>query len=214
MRALDLQRLAEYYLAAMKNETPKIVLASASPRRVELLSGIGLDFTVRPVEIEEIPRSDESGEAFAVRVAGEKALKSRDEATADIHIGCDTVVLVDGEILGKPADRDDAVRMLRLLSGRSHQVLTAVALACDTLHCDFCVTQVSFDALGEHAIEWYVDTGEPMDKAGAYGIQGRASLFVARIEGSYSNVVGLPIQLLPELFRKQGYDLYRLLKTV
>ena len=176
-----------------------------------MLSGIGLPFDVRPVRVDETPLHGESGEDFAVRIACEKVLSSRQETTADIHIGCDTVVIVDGEILGKPVDRRDAARMLALLSARSHKVLTAVAIACENLHCDFCVTSVSFDTLSEQAIAWYVATGEPMDKAGAYGIQGRAALFVSGIEGSYSNVVGLPIQLLPELFSKQGYDLYRLL---
>jgi len=175
------------------------------------LNSIGLDFHVCPVSVDETLRDGETDKEYALRLARAKAVASREVHPDNIHIGCDTVVVLDGRILGKPRDDTDAVRMLRLLSGRTHRVVTAVALAGTEVVSDFCETEVSFDPIDEEMIRWYVDTSEPMDKAGAYGIQGRAAIFVSRISGSYSNVVGLPVNLLAKLFSLLGYELADLL---
>jgi septum formation protein len=180
-----------------------LILASASPRRIELLRQLGAPFAVRPSGAEEMPRRGEDGVAFARRAARDKA-----EAVAAANprawvIGADTVVLLDGEILGKPRDESDARRMLRSLSGRRHRVVTAVALvapggvACEELAIE---TAVEFHILAEAEIDAYVATGEPSDKAGAYAIQGGAQAFVRAVEGSLTNVVGLPLEEVRALF--------------
>ncbi|HUX08641.1 MAG TPA: Maf family protein, partial [Acidobacteriota bacterium] len=152
----------------MAPKLPKIILASASPRRAELLSRIGVKFTVRPVSVDEIPLDGEEPRDFALRMAKEKAERGR-KGEDELVIGCDTVVVVDGTILGKPRDAGEARTMLKLLSGRSHSVITAVALAGERNTADFAETVVEFDPMDEGMIDWYVRTGEPMDKAGAYG---------------------------------------------
>ncbi|HUX06075.1 MAG TPA: Maf family protein [Acidobacteriota bacterium] len=187
----------------------KIVLASASPRRAELLSRIGVKFTVRPVAVDEIPLIGEEPRDFALRMAMEKAERGR-KGEDELVIGCDTVVVVDGTILGKPRDAGEARTMLKLLSGRSHSVITAVALAGERNTADFAETVVEFDPMDEGMIDWYVRTGEPMDKAGAYGIQGLAALFVRRIEGPYDNIVGLPVNLLAHLLAELGCNIIEL----
>ena len=187
----------------------KIVLASASPRRAELLSRIGVKFTVRPVSVDEIPLDGEEPRDFALRMAKEKAERGR-KGEDELVIGCDTVVVVDGTILGKPRDAGEARTMLKLLSGRSHSVITAVALAGERNTADFAETVVEFDPMDEGMIDWYVRTGEPMDKAGAYGIQGLAALFVRRIEGPYDNIVGLPVNLLAHLLAELGCNIIEL----
>lgn len=177
----------------MASELP-LVLASASPRRAELLDRAGISFVVDPASVDESVLPGESAEAYAGRVARAKALVVHARHPGRAVLAADTVVVVDGAILGKPRDDADARRMLRLLSDRTHDVLTAVCLIQDGAEESFIArTQVTFTPLGDDEIDWYVGTGEPRDKAGAYAIQGLASRFASRIDGSYSNVVGLPV---------------------
>ena len=174
---------------------PAFVLASASPRRADLLAAAGLTFQVRPAEVDERPLEGEAPAEYALRVALEKA-RACAATPRDVVLAADTVVVVDGLILGKPSDNEDAARMLRLLSGRVHDVLTAVAVRRgDREAAAIESTAVTFLPLAGEDIAWYVASGEPRDKAGAYAVQGLASRFVLRIDGSYSNVVGLPVAL-------------------
>jgi septum formation protein len=177
-----------------------LVLASASPRRAELLAAAGIAFEALPTNIDETQWPGESPRAHVQRLAEEKARAGFAKRPTATVLGADTVVVVDDAILGKPRDAADAAAMLRRLSGRDHQVFTGVALvspAGTTSAVD--VTIVRFARLIEEEIAWYVASGEPMDKAGGYAIQGRASRFVDRIEGSYANVVGLPVALVYRL---------------
>jgi septum formation protein len=173
----------------------KLILASASPRRSELLRAAGIEFTVRVANIDETVMADESPEEYVLRLSREKARAVA--LDGDWVLGADTTVVVDGEIVAKPVDADDARRMLQMLSGQWHEVLTGVSLlGGGQVLSEVAVTRVKFAELTDAEIDWYVTTGEPMDKAGAYGIQGYASRFVESIEGSYSNVVGLPVQMV------------------
>ena len=176
-----------------------LVLASSSPRRRELLTQAGFSFSVRPAHINEDPLPDEDPIAYVTRLAREKAeavFRELADPTA-IVLGADTTVTIDKTILAKPADDRDAARMLRLLSGRSHRVITGVAVVtANSVEVAAEVTAVRFLTLSEDEIAAYVATGEPMDKAGAYAIQGRAARWIPRIEGCYFNVVGLPIALV------------------
>ena len=178
----------------------KLVLASSSPRRQELLERAGFEFEVRPSGAEEVRRSGENAEDFACRVAREKSLDvAASSPRGSLVLGADTVVVIDGLILGKPSDRDDAARMLRVLSGATHRVVTGVCLVRapgEILAVAHETTMVRFRDLEEAEIRDYVASGEPVDKAGAYAIQGLASRFVTRIEGCYFNVVGLPVSLI------------------
>jgi len=187
--------------------TPKIILASNSPRRKELLTRIGLSFTVAPADVDESVLPGESPEAYAVRVALDKARIAAERAGEGIVIAADTIVVAGDAILGKPSGPADARRMLSVLSGRGHEVITGLAVV-DAATGRFTVrtsaTQVWFRELSDREIESYVATGEPLDKAGAYGIQERGALLVERIEGCYSNVVGLPLSLLGEMLREFG----------
>jgi septum formation protein len=193
-----------------------LVLASASPRRHELLAQAGFSFQVHPVDIPEDPFPGEDPIAYVVRLAREKAQAAFREltaagATASVSeklrdgesvavLGADTTVTLDNHILGKPADTSDAARMLRLLSGRTHRVLTGVALVTsDGVQVAAEATGVRFLTISDEEIDAYIATGEPMDKAGAYAIQGRAARWTSRIEGCYFNVVGLPIALVTSL---------------
>jgi septum formation protein len=174
-----------------------LVLASASPRRAQILSCAGIPFVQRiPANIDETPLVSEAPADYVTRLAREKAAAI--EARADrIVLGADTTVVCDGEILAKPNDSADAARMLRLLSGRAHDVITGVCLRNSTTQIvDSATTRVWFCPLSETEIESYVASGEPRDKAGAYGIQGRASKFVTRIDGCYFNVMGLPVSVV------------------
>lgn len=170
----------------------KIVLASASPRRKELMQLINTDFDVRPSDFDETGISAKTPEELVKKLAEGKALAT-DYRQDETVIGCDTVVAVGGEVLGKPKDKADAVRMMHLLSGCTHSVYTGVCiLHSGKKHIFAEETKVTFFPLSEEEIEAYTDSAEPYDKAGAYGIQGKAGLFVEKIEGDYNNVVGFP----------------------
>jgi septum formation protein len=181
----------------------RLVLASRSPRRADLLTSAGYDFAVAPADIDERLLDGETPAAHVRRLALEKsALVARNHQTS-IVLGADTVVVIEGMVLGKPADDADAAAMLGRLSGRTHDVLTGVALHTgNDRQCDVESTRVTFRELTAAEVAWYVGSGEPEGKAGAYAIQGLASRFVTRIEGSYTNVVGLPIALVDHLLRK------------
>lgn len=190
-----------------------LILASASPRRRELLAQAGYTFEVRPAHVPEDPLPGEEPIAYVVRLARDKAeavyreLAGRESSANGrglIVLGADTTVVVDGEILAKPEDAADAARMLRKLSGRSHRVITGVALATvGGTEVAAEVTAVRFVTLGEEEIAAYVASGEPMDKAGAYAIQGGAAKWIPRIEGCYFNVVGLPLALVTAMLEGQ-----------
>jgi septum formation protein len=190
---------------ASRYNTGMLILASASPRRAELLAAAGFTFEVAPQAVDEAVRPGETPEAYVVRVAWEK-VHSACRKSGTVVIGADTAVVIDGEILGKPRDDRDAADMLKRLSGRTHDVLTGVVLRGDQLVSDLARTAVRFLPLADAEIGWYVASGEPRDKAGAYAIQGLASRFVDHIEGSYSNVVGLPIALVSRLLRRLGVE--------
>lgn len=178
------------------------VLASGSPRRAELLSAAGFEFTVRVADVDESVLPNEAPHDYVARLSREKALAVASEG--EIVLGADTTVVAQNEIIGKPEDANDAARMLRMLSGQWHEVLTGVSVVTDNqVRSEVAVTRVKFAELNEDEIVWYVASGEPMDKAGAYGIQGYASRFVERIEGSYSNVVGLPVQMVYRMLESQ-----------
>jgi len=183
----------------------RLILASNSPRRRELLRNAGFDFDVRPSGIEETRLPGESAEDFARRLARDKALDvARQSEAGSFVLGADTVVAVNGEILEKPADAADAARMLRTLSGRTHRVMTGVCLvrAPETiLAWTHETTLVTFRNLTADEIDSYVASGEPFDKAGGYAIQGLASRFIPRIEGCYFNVVGLPIPRVYDMLK-------------
>ena len=187
----------------------KIVLASGSPRRRELLAGLGLEFEVRASSIPEEKQSDESPRQYVERLATEKAAFVARNAADSIVIGADTVVVIDNLLLEKPKDRDAAGQMLRRLSGQWHEVLTGLCLIqTETSQSVSGIesTQVLFQSLSDQDIEWYVNTGEPFDKAGAYAIQGYGSLIVDQVKGNYFNVVGLPTNLLRSLAHKLGSE--------
>jgi len=170
----------------------RLVLASASPRRADLLASVGLDFVVRPADIDEALVADEPPGAYVLRLSTEKALAASGPDT--IVVAADTTVDVDGQVLGKPVDDADARRMLQLLSGRVHRVHTGVTVTCggQTLQ-SLVTTDVEFVELTGDTIERYVATGEPMDKAGGYAIQQAGGALVARVDGSVSNVIGPPL---------------------
>jgi len=182
-----------------------LVLASASPRRQELLRSAGITFEVQPAHIPEDPLSGEAAKDCAERLAREKALAVARQRPHDIVLGADTVVVVDGQLLGKPCDRADAARMLRLLSGREHQVITGVCLVVNGQSSVASeTTLVIMSEITDQEIADYVASGEPMDKAGAYAIQGIASRWIPRIEGDYSNVVGLPVARVWRMLQQTG----------
>lgn len=227
-----------------------LVLASASPRRHQLLRNAGIAFIVQPTHIPEVPHEGELPRSCAERLAREKAFAVARERPGDFVLGADTIVVVDGQILGKPTDPADAARMLRLLSGRTHEVISGVCLVGPSFRCAVQepqglkpgrlgnssgtpegvpfhesleetgvdnrelgttfedvrseTTLVAMNPLSEDDINPYIATGEPMDKAGAYAIQGMASRWITRIEGDYSNVVGLPVALVFNMLREHG----------
>jgi septum formation protein len=222
-----------------------LVLASASPRRQELLRNAGIPFEVQPTQIAEDPLPGEGARECAERLAREKALAVAQQRPHDVVLGADTVVVIDGQILGKPADTADAVRMLRMLSGREHQVITGVCLVssgrwavartegqkgdpqglkptfvaglggtAEAVPCPKPIletsasetTLVTMSEITEDEIAAYIASGEPMDKAGAYAIQGIASRWIPRIDGDYSNVVGLPVALVWRMLKGAGFQ--------
>ena len=181
-----------------------LILASTSPRRRELLKNAGIEFTVKTADVPEVAKPGETPEAFARRLAREKAQAVWQNAPHGFVLAADTIVVTDDEVLGKPKDAADAARMLRKLSGQTHDVLTAVCLMQPSGKQDVRreVTRVHMRALTEEEIAFYVAQGEPMDKAGAYAIQGIASRWVDRIEGDYFNVMGLPVALVYKMLRE------------
>lgn len=186
-----------------------IVLASASPRRQELLRSAGIRFTVQPANIDESPLTGESARECAERLAREKALAVSRSRVRDFVLGADTIVTIDGLILGKPSNDSDAMRMLRMLSGRTHEVITGVCLVTPNgegsdVKSGSESTRVTMCEISDDEIRDYVACGEPMDKAGAYAIQGMASRWIPRIEGDYSNVVGLPVALVYSMLKRAG----------
>ncbi len=182
-----------------------LVLASASPRRKELLRNAGIAFEVEPANIPEEPLAGETARPYAERLAREKALSISRKRPNQAILGADTVVVIDNQILGKPADQADAVRMLRLLSGRTHQVITAICLVVNgEAKVASETTSVVMCDISSAEIQSYVASGEPMDKAGAYAIQGMASRWIPRIEGDYSNVVGLPVARVYRMLQQAG----------
>ncbi|HSS50785.1 MAG TPA: Maf family protein [Thermoanaerobaculia bacterium] len=187
---------------------PSLILASGSPRRRELLAGLGLRFTVRAVDLDETPGAGEPPEETVVRLAREKAAARAEPG--ELVLAADTVVVIDGELLGKPRDPEDARRMLARIAGREHTVLTGVALEepgrgrrTSALE----RSQVRMASLTPAEVDWYVGTGEPLDKAGSYAIQGLGALLVEEVHGNYTIVVGLPLPLTRRLFRELGWEL-------
>lgn len=195
----------------MGSSGSRLLLASASPRRHELLARLGIEFEVRVADLDETPLPGEEPRAYVTRLAAAKARAVADVAPEPevVVIGADTAVVVDGHLLGKPVDDADAARMLRLLSGRTHQVLTGVAVAGPVdpppALVDVAVTDVTFASLSDDDIAWYVASGEPADKAGAYAVQGRGAVFVTSISGSPDNVIGLPLALTRRLLEAAGH---------
>jgi len=203
---------------AAREPLPQLVLASASPRRRELLAGLGLGFEVRPVDLDETPRPGEAPRDYVLRLALGKAAARA--AAGELVLAADTVVVLDGELLGKPSDPGDARRMLGKIAGREHTVYSGVALL-ETLEGRPAETGelvarsaatvetagVVMAPLEDEEIAWYAGTGEPLDKAGSYAVQGIGALFVEAVHGNYTNVVGLPLPATRRLFRELGYDL-------
>jgi septum formation protein len=184
---------------------PQIILASASPRRSELLNQIGIRHLIRAVDIDETPWLHESPLAYVERVATEKAVACRTLITDDLPVlAADTSVVCDGQIMGKPTDMQHAIAMLSQLSGRTHQVYSAVSLRGDQHWQAVSISEVKFRTLSHEEIVAYWHTGEPADKAGAYAIQGLASVFIESITGSFSGVMGLPLFETAQLLAKQG----------
>jgi septum formation protein len=183
-----------------------LFLASTSPRRAEILRAVGWPFEIRPPNTDETRTADEAPRQYVLRLARMKAAAVAAQLNAGLVLGADTVVVIEGEILGQPRDAQDARCMLHLLRGKWHEVLTGVALVragrdgCSIV--DHECTRVRFSQMTNEEIDWYVTTGEPMGKAGAYAVQGHASLFIQEIQGDYFNIVGLPIRLVYELSRK------------
>ena len=187
----------------MYHRAVRLLLASRSPRRAELLAAAGFEFEVAPTEIDETRLRDEPPRAYVARLADAKAAFVADRHPGRVVLGADTLVIADERLLGKPVDDQDAATMLRCLSGRAHVVLTAVTIRQDDRRvADVGATRVIFVSLSDETVASYVASGEPRDKAGAYAIQGLASRFVDRIEGSYTNVVGLPIALVDRMLRE------------
>ncbi|HEY5884284.1 MAG TPA: Maf family protein [Pyrinomonadaceae bacterium] len=185
--------------------TEKLILASKSPRRAELLSAVGWSFETVPADIDETRRDNEIPSVYVKRLAIEKAEAVAARLSTGLILAADTTVVVDEYVLGQPVDDEDARRMLKLLNGRWHEVLTGVALMrageSNGAVSDYETTRVKFSQMSDDEIDWYVSTGEPRGKAGAYGIQGRASILIEEIQGDYFNIVGLPLRLVYEMAR-------------
>ena len=189
----------------------RLVLASSSPRRAELLSAAGFSFEILPVNLDEGSRPGETAEEYVARLAEAKAAAAGGPTPfPEVVLGADTTVVCDRRILGKPADAADAARMLRLLAGRAHDVLTGICLLTGSrrlVHVER--SRVRMSSMSDAEIAWYIASGEPMDKAGGYAAQGRASRFIEAIDGSYSNVVGLPVARVYALLKELGCDILK-----
>ncbi|HEV2801069.1 MAG TPA: Maf family protein [Pyrinomonadaceae bacterium] len=188
-------------------ELERLVLASSSPRRAEILRAVGWPFETAAAGVDETLGEGESAFEYVERLACEKAEAVAEGRAKGLVLGADTTVVAGGRVLGKPADAEDARRMLRLLSGRWHDVLTGVALVraeTGEVVVSHELTHVRFAEMSDEEIDWYVASGETEDKAGAYAIQGRASLFIEEIEGDYWNIVGLPVRLVYKLAEEIG----------
>jgi septum formation protein len=186
-------------------EQMRLILASASPRRAELLRNAGFDFEVLPADVEESPRAGEPADAYTRRVAIDKArhARARTSDPSAAVIAADTEVVAAGRILGKPSGDRDAAKMLRLLSAAAHHVLTAVVISANGQElAEVVTTRVWFAPMSDEEIDWYVATGEPRGKAGGYAIQGHGARFIERIDGSWSNVVGLPIHTVHRMLAR------------
>ncbi len=184
---------------------PRVILASASPRRRELLALIGISHEVMPADVDETQLAEERPAVYAERLARAKAHKLAEAHPDAVVIGADTIVVVDGAVLGKPTDPADAARMLRILSGRSHFVQTAVAVARGPrMESAVETVGVTFRVLSDHEIRAYVATGEPLDKAGAYGIQGYGATIIERVDGDFFSVMGLGLHRLVVLLSRVG----------
>lgn len=182
---------------------PKLVLASSSPRRMEILSSVGWDFIKQAADIDESERAGEPPEEYVIRLAREKAEAVAVNHRSEIVLGADTTVVIDRQIIGKPVDLDDARRMLTMLAGNWHEVLTGVAVVINgETRSAMQVTRVKFAPMTEAEINFLAERGDPLDKAGAYAVQAQAALFIEGIEGDYWNVVGLPVSLVYELITK------------
>ncbi|MFN2492756.1 MAG: nucleoside triphosphate pyrophosphatase [Pyrinomonadaceae bacterium] len=183
-----------------------LVLASKSPRRAQILEAVGWPFEQMPANIDESRRASEDAVNYVRRLAQTKAEAVAKKIQNGLVLGADTVVVVDGIILGQPRDDDDAARMLTMLSGRWHEVVTGVALVRARQKSqpliDHDMTKVRFGKMQKKEIDWYVATGEPQDKAGAYAVQGKGALFIEEIQGDYFNVMGLPVRLVYEMLNK------------
>ena len=198
-------------MSYIPTKTNQIYLASASPRRRELLDQIGVTYTVMPVDLDESIRPAEQAEVYVQRLALAKARavwSGLDIIGRRPVLAADTAVVVQGEILGKPRDKADALRMLAMLSGQTHEVLTAIALITNSEQVRLSRNLVSFRILSVQECEAYWQTGEPRDKAGAYAIQGKGAVFVSHLEGSYSGVMGLPLFETAELLRQSDVDVF------
>lgn len=185
----------------------KLVLASGSPRRRELLSSVGVDFEVLASHIREGMRPGETPQTYVTRLADEKAAEVAARRPSSWVIAADTIVCLDNAILEKPRNRDEAIAILSSLAGREHVVYTGLTLRSEIAgyrDTRVATTRVRMSSLSRAEVEWYVDTGEPMDKAGAYAVQGVGALFIEEIHGNYANVVGLPLSMLFDMMRKAG----------
>ncbi len=184
-----------------------LILASASPRRKRFLTDLGLDFHCCPADIDETPQTGESPAAFSLRMSGDKARAIAEQYPDSYVIGSDTVVTIDNRILGKPVDPDHALFMLKALQGHTHQVITGLSLVCLRDNCSrhlYRSTDVTFSSFSDEILRAYIKTGDPMDKAGAYGIQTRGSFLVQTVSGSCSNVIGLPVNDCVALLLEYG----------
>ena len=198
----------------MKKSLHTLILASTSPRRKDLLSQIGLTFTIVPSDFEEDMSLPLSPDKLTMHLSKEKALAVAKNYPDAVIIGADTVVAIDGAVLGKAHTKEDAQRMLSMLSGKTHQVITGLTVIIPAgesptgeqiIESVASINNVTFKPLAGEEIEWYIQTGEPLEKAGAYGIQGLGAMFVEKVEGSYSGIVGLPLEILYEIFRRNDY---------
>jgi septum formation protein len=188
-------------------ELPSLLLASSSPRRSEILRTVGWPFLARAVEVDESLKPGEAAQEYVERLALTKARAAAARHSNPLILGADTAVVIENEILGKPRDAADAQKMLKTLQGRWHVVVTGIALVSNEGSSERVgheITEVKFAAMGQDEIAWYVATGEPMDKAGAYAIQGKGARFIERIKGDYFNVMGLPVRLLYHFVKSDG----------